>query len=273
MEARKVTVIQNKGNKVVIMSAATTLGQLKSDLREHNVDMTDMTFYEGVSRTTFIDDASVLPTNIPYKGNVTNELVIMLTLTNKKIKSGALSRSEAYAKVKEIIAANPAAKDVFNEGKNYTTKSTADLETIIAKYDKKSAKATPVAKPVATKAAPIKSNPSSPATPVVAPAPVVAAPVASVAQTPVTPVVPVVTPTVVVEDASLKAAFVKLLEVLEENDSIDDEEKEEILEILNGGITTPVVSKPVSPAAPYVAPKLESSFDDNELAEMMKMTR
>lgn len=270
MEARKVTVIQNKGNKVVIMSAATTLGQLKSDLREHSVDMTDMTFYEGVSRTTFIDDASVLPTNIPYKGNVTNELVIMLTLTNKKIKSGALSRSEAYAKVKEIIAANPAAKDVFNEGKNYTTKSTADLETIIAKYDKKSAKATPVAKPVATKAAPVKSNPSSPATPVVAPAPVVATPVA---QTPVTPVVPVVTPTVVVEDASLKAAFIKLLEVLEDNDSIDEDDKDEILEILNGGITTPVVSKPVSPAAPYVAPKLESSFDDNELAEMMKMTR
>jgi hypothetical protein len=48
-------------------------------------------------------DRSVLPTNIPYKGKIVNDLVIMMTKSNRKIESGAeiKTREEAYKFIKE----------------------------------------------------------------------------------------------------------------------------------------------------------------------------
>ena len=60
-----------------------------------------MVFYEGVSKTELINNNSVLPSNIPYRGQTTNELVFMLTNPNKKIKSGAMNRKEIYALIKK----------------------------------------------------------------------------------------------------------------------------------------------------------------------------
>ena len=100
MDARKITVVQTKNQKKsVIMSAATTLAELKSDLRANGIDYDGMTFFEGTSKVELKNDASVLPHDVPYKGTVTNELVFMLTNTNKKIRSGAaiMSRAEAYS--------------------------------------------------------------------------------------------------------------------------------------------------------------------------------
>lgn len=89
MEARKITIVSTKTQKKsVIMSAATTLAELKTDLRQNGIDYTGMTFYEGTSKTELKNDASVLPHDVPYKGILTNELVFMLTNTNKKIRSG-----------------------------------------------------------------------------------------------------------------------------------------------------------------------------------------
>lgn len=105
MEARKITVVQTKNQKKsVIMSAATTLAELKSDLRANGIDYDGMTFFEGTSKVELKNDASVLPHDVPYKGTITNELVFMLTNTNKKIKSGAvaMSRAEAYSAIKSM---------------------------------------------------------------------------------------------------------------------------------------------------------------------------
>ena len=89
MEARKITVVSTRNQKKsVIMSAATTLAELKADLRQNGIDYEGMTFYEGTSKIELKDDNSVLPHDVPYKGQTTNELVFMLTNTNKKIKSG-----------------------------------------------------------------------------------------------------------------------------------------------------------------------------------------
>ena len=89
MEARKITVVSTRNQKKsIIMSAATTLAELKADLRQNGIDYDGMTFYEGTSRVELKDDASVLPHDVLYKGQTTNELVFMLTNTNKKIKSG-----------------------------------------------------------------------------------------------------------------------------------------------------------------------------------------
>ena len=89
MQERKITVVSTRNQKKsVIMSAATTLAELKADLRQNGIDYEGMTFYVGTSKVELKDDNSVLPHDVPYKGQTTNELVFMLTNTNKKIRSG-----------------------------------------------------------------------------------------------------------------------------------------------------------------------------------------
>lgn len=103
MEARKITIVSttNAQTKKVIMSSATTLGELKGDLDAAGVQYDNMDFFEGVSKTKLINNDSVLPTNIPYKGENTNELVFMLTTSRKKIESG-FDRSVTYELKKAV---------------------------------------------------------------------------------------------------------------------------------------------------------------------------
>ena len=52
MQKRKITVVSTKNQKKsVFMSAATTLAELKADLRQNGIDYDGMTFYEGTSKT------------------------------------------------------------------------------------------------------------------------------------------------------------------------------------------------------------------------------
>ena len=130
MEARKITIVSTRNQKKsIIMSAATTLAELKADLRQNGIDYDGMTFYEGTSKVELKDDTSVLPHDVPYKGQLTNELVFMLTNTNKKIRSGAdMSRSDAYAAIK---AKGLQEECVKRFGKNFTMCKTADLVALI----------------------------------------------------------------------------------------------------------------------------------------------
>lgn len=140
MEARKITVVSTRNQKKsVIMSAATTLAELKADLRQNGIDYEGMTFYEGTSKVELKDDNSVLPHDVPYKGQTTNELVFMLTNTNKKIRSGAaMSRADVYAAIK---AKGLQGECVKRFGKNFTMCKTADLLTLV--YEKAASKPVP----------------------------------------------------------------------------------------------------------------------------------
>ena len=142
MEARKITVVSTRNQKKsVIMSAATTLAELKADLRQNGIDYEGMTFYEGTSKVELKDDNSVLPHDVPYKGQTTNELVFMLTNTNKKIRSGAaMSRADVYAAIK---AKGLQGECVKRFGKNFTMCKTADLITLV--YEKSASKPVPAA--------------------------------------------------------------------------------------------------------------------------------
>lgn len=130
MESRKITVVETKNQKKsVIMSAATTLAELKNDLRANGIDYTNMTFFEGTAKVELLNDDAILPHDVPYKGTITNELVFMLTNTNKKIKSGANSeRTEAYEMIKSL---GLQAVCVEKFGKNFTMCKTADLISLI----------------------------------------------------------------------------------------------------------------------------------------------
>ena len=117
------------------MSSAETLSELKSDMRNAGIDYTNMTFYEGISRTELKDDNSVLPHDVPYKGSVTNELVFMLTNTNKKITSGN-ERADLYVVIKDNNL-QEAIKVRF--GKNYTQCSNADLKSFVDDFTESNA--------------------------------------------------------------------------------------------------------------------------------------
>lgn len=132
MEARKITIVSTRTQeKKVIMSSATTLGELKRDLDRTGVNYQDMTFYEGLSKTELIDDGSILPHDVLYKGQTTNELVFMLTSPNKKIKSGAVNRKEIYNGIKEYHLEDAC---IRKYGKNYTLCKSEDLLKLIEEH-------------------------------------------------------------------------------------------------------------------------------------------
>lgn len=151
METRKVTIINNKTQKqsVIQASSATNLGELKAEMRELGINYEGMTFFEGHMRAELKDDAAPLPTNIPYKGQIVNDLTFLLTAPEKKIKSGAMTRSEAYDAIK---ANGLQAACVVKFGKNFTMCKTQDLIDLIESQGKKETKA-PTATTTAKKAA------------------------------------------------------------------------------------------------------------------------
>lgn len=152
MESRKITIVSSSSqSRKEIMSAATTLAELKNDLRAAQINYDGMTFMEGYTKTELKSDDSVLPTNVPTKnGKTTNELVFMLTAPQKKIRSGAMDRRSCYAFFQSNADAAAAFKAKF--GKNYTNGTTADLAAFAEGYGKKAAPKA-AAKP-APKAAP-----------------------------------------------------------------------------------------------------------------------
>lgn len=148
MEARNIKVILTRSQQsVVIKSAATTLKELKADLDKAHINYNGMTFHEGLSHTDMRDDNAVLPTNLPWKGQITNNLVFMLSEPRKKIRNGAVaSRSEAYAFIKKNNLGDAFAAK-YNV-KNYTNGKTADLIEFCNVTGKKAA---PVKKTVPAK--------------------------------------------------------------------------------------------------------------------------
>lgn len=235
METRKITIVSTKNqSKKVIMSSATTLAELKSDLRQNGIDYEGMTFFEGTSKVELKNDASVLPHDVPWKGTVTNELVFMLTNTNKKIRSGAMSRMEAYAEIKRL-GLQDACHEKF--GKNFTMCKTADLIALV--QSNSAAKPAPAPKAEAKKE-----------------------------ETPVnTPVAPASNGGECV-DTVARAAISKLVEILEENGTIEDYEKEEVLDILGGEVAvTTATSEEYKPksASPYSDDEIDDMFNDMDI--------
>lgn len=135
---RIVTVIANSVNdKKVFTSNANTLGELKAEMTAQGINYQGMDFMEGLTHTQMIDDNAILPSNIERKGQITNNLVFMLSATNKNIRSGAYTRQECYAKIKEMNLQDIVKNAV---GKNFTQVNTEVLNNIINKFEKKKEK-------------------------------------------------------------------------------------------------------------------------------------
>ena len=103
---KRFTVVDTRSNQVkTFNSEATTVGELKADLRREGIDPTGMDIQEGLTKTVLGVDSSMLPTNVSYRGTTTNNLVFRLTQPNKKIKSGSYCMSELYKNLKNIETA------------------------------------------------------------------------------------------------------------------------------------------------------------------------
>lgn len=135
-ETFRVSVVNTRTqSRTDIESNAVTLADLKAELNEKGIDYSGMTFMEGSTKVELKDDSSILPTNVPVKrngvatGETTNNLVFFLTTPNKNIKSGAMTRAEAYAEIKRLgLQADCIAKF----GRNFTQCSTDNLIKLIA---------------------------------------------------------------------------------------------------------------------------------------------
>ena len=130
-----------------ITTSATTLGELKADLQAAGIDYSNMTFTEGISKTQLLNDATQLPQNVMYKGQPTNNLVILLTNTKKNISSGTMTRKEAYQAIKDNNLQD-AVKEKF--GRNFTQVPTSDLLVFLAQDGNAKATETLDDKPVNT---------------------------------------------------------------------------------------------------------------------------
>lgn len=134
MEIRKVIIVTSGGqSKRVVETGAETLGQLKEDLRAANIDYAGKTFFEGLSKTELTHDDSLLPKDIMRNGVPTNNLVFMLTTPQKKIRSGAMDRKEAYARIKELGLQDACIREF---GKNFTMCKTNELIALIEEATK-----------------------------------------------------------------------------------------------------------------------------------------
>ena len=150
MEVREILIANTKDQKRYrIMTGAETLGELQDQItRNENVMVWDkpnkvwltntqpinisgMSFTEGISNTQLVDRSSQLPMAVNFKGQVTNNLMMLMTNTTKSIRSGAaqkFDRKALYAEVKTLGLEN-AIKAKY--GKNFTMVSSADLAAMI----------------------------------------------------------------------------------------------------------------------------------------------
>lgn len=139
MEKRQIAIANTKTQKrYIIETSATTLGELQDQLSAQGIDYSGMTFTEGISKTQLLTRDTQLPTNVMYKGQPTNNLVMLLTNPTKQIASGAYptNRKEFGEYIKKN---NLGDKIKAQFGDNWTHISTTPLMHFFAAQDKKAA--------------------------------------------------------------------------------------------------------------------------------------
>ena len=148
MEKREILIANNRDqSKYRVITDAITLGGLIDALSRNEdvykmvgsawvsnsspIDISGLTFTEGITKTQLLSRDSALPTNVQFKGQTTNNLVMLLTNTTKQIRSGAypINRKDFGAYIKQNNLGE-AIKQEF--GDNWTRVSTAKLLNFFA---------------------------------------------------------------------------------------------------------------------------------------------
>ena len=152
MLEREILIANNRDqSKYRIVTGAETLGKLQDAIARNEgvykmvgqswvsnptpINISGLTFTEGITKTQLLQRDSALPTNVQFKGQTTNNLVMLLTNTTKQIRSGAYPRDRKlfgpYIKNHNLGKAIEA-----KFGNNWTRLSTDKLIGFFADYEK-----------------------------------------------------------------------------------------------------------------------------------------
>lgn len=118
---------------ITIQSSATTIGELKKDMRAAGLKTEGKTISEGITGVEFTSDDSILPGEVTYKGKKRTGLVFRMTTAHKKIQSGTMTRAEICQEIKSRGLENTVKEET---GKNFTQVSTTTLIEILSKATK-----------------------------------------------------------------------------------------------------------------------------------------
>jgi len=153
MTEREILIANNRDqSKYRIVTGAETLGELQDAIARNEgvykmvgqswvsnptpINISGLTFTEGITKTQLLQRDSALPTNVQFKGQTTNNLVMLLTNTTKQIRSGAYPTNRkdfgAYIKQNNL---GEAIKQEF--GDNWTRISTDKLLNFFANTPEK----------------------------------------------------------------------------------------------------------------------------------------
>ncbi len=116
---------------------ATTYGQLKEELQSQGFDLSNTRVTEGNTQLDLVNDDAVLPVNIQKRGQVTNDLIIVMT-PNARPKSGSIDvQNASYAELRAEVKAlyhgeqSEEARDHFG---NYTQLKTDVMRDLLQEW-------------------------------------------------------------------------------------------------------------------------------------------
>ena len=152
MTEREILIANNRDqSKYRVVTGAETLGELQDDIARNEkvykmvgqswvkasspINISGLTFTEGITKTQLLQRDSALPTNVQFKGQTTNNLVMLLTNTTKQIRSGAdypTDRKLFSAYIKSVNGMAEFIKKRF--GDNWTRVSTDNLIGVFKMY-------------------------------------------------------------------------------------------------------------------------------------------
>ncbi len=116
---------------------ATTYGQLKEELQSQGFDLSNTRVTEGNTQLDLVNDDAVLPTNIQKRGQVTNDLIIVMT-PNARPKSGSIDvQNASYAELKAEVKAlyhGEQSEEARAHFGNYTQMKTAVMRDLLQEW-------------------------------------------------------------------------------------------------------------------------------------------
>ena len=128
MSTRKITLYNTRGSALQhIDTDVQTWGELKPLVSNLGFDVNRLNATENITKNDLVLDKAILP-----------DKDFTIFFRQKDTKAGtdysAMSYKEARKTIQEILASTPEASAHFNEGKNYTTKGTEELRSLLASY-------------------------------------------------------------------------------------------------------------------------------------------
>lgn len=134
---RNISAFQPGVGRKDFQSSASTYGQLKEELIAQGFDLSNTRVTEGNTQLDLVNDDAVLPVNIQKRGQVTNDLIIVMT-PNARPKSGSIDvQNASYAELKAEVKAlchGEHSKEARAHFGNYTQMKTAVMRDLLQEW-------------------------------------------------------------------------------------------------------------------------------------------